>query len=151
MAAFLREHPGEAGVDFATLRQPVYLPHLKALLADPAEAIGAEATKGMGEIATPEATSTLVELLDSGSPAMATTAYRALLARLPSPDASRPDWRTGWKDAKQLAKQSWNGQHREKMLEVAGKLIATGSYGTINIAKADAAADGGFIFGAVAR
>jgi hypothetical protein len=68
--------------DFLGLRYPVYL----APLNDAARAGFVPAASGMAMIETPEATTALIDLLDSADPAGATAALHALLARLPGED-----------------------------------------------------------------
>jgi HEAT repeat protein len=65
--------------DFLGLRYPVYL----APLADAARGGFVPAVRGIAMIETPEATTALIDLLDSADPAVATAALYALQARLP--------------------------------------------------------------------
>ena len=149
----LKSRPRDSTVAFLQSLAAGLPPNDRAQVEELLTMVEAKGTKANYDLATPEATSKLVELLDHDSPEVSTMAYRALLARLPRSDAGRTDPPAAGTDAKESAKQpatqSWNGKHREKMLQVASRLLASGSYGAVNIGKADAAADSCFIFGAI--
>ncbi|MBC8350476.1 MAG: M48 family metalloprotease [Planctomycetes bacterium] len=140
MAAKLRESGGgnswrEDEVDFATLRQPIYLPYLKELAWDRPESVGAAAVAGIAEIATPEATGELLLLFSAHSKQVGNDAYYKLMGRLPvsSPNGPvRPFW-TQYNQ--QLAANAWNGKQRRRAIEIANHFLITNHYSQLDVSR----------------
>lgn len=109
--------------DFTTLRYPVYLPILKELTQQGDER-GLLATTAIGEIATPEATSALIELLEHPNPVVAADAQQKLLYRVPHPQAAeRRDWSSAWARKYRFSKHAWKDEHRAQAMELSWKLL----------------------------
>lgn len=107
------------------LRQPVYLPALRARAA----AGSVAAVQGIGHVATPEATEALLALLENASPTVVEAALVQLFRRLPV-----------WQDAAQqapyaqgssryqidpLLPASWQVRFEQPVLEAAVKLLSS--------------------------
>jgi len=102
--------------DFTALRQPVYLPIVQKL-AQKGEKSGLTA---IGAIVTPEATRTLVDLLDHSEPEIASEAMRQLLRRLPDPEYDRY---AGWATEKRLSRRSWRDTMKPAVLSKGWDLL----------------------------
>ena len=146
MAQHLRQHPTatsywEDGIDFSTLRLPIYSSHLLKLYRDQIDtydspssrAIAWEIVSALEEIIAPESTEVLIEMLGTArnfdkdpSPSAISvhrSVVRALMARIPG--ELQRGWIVGWKDASELQAQSWRDAHREQLLEAAEPLLRT--------------------------
>lgn len=107
----------------SVLRHPVYL----RVLVRHARAGSKAAVKGIGHIATPEATEALLELLGNASADVVETSCQQLLRRLPSPeDEGKPVERFYWGSPYQiepLLPTSWEVRFEQPLLKAALKLL----------------------------
>ncbi len=122
--------------DLTTLRYPVYLP----ILQERVRKGSLEALEAIGNIATPEATQTLIDLLPDANPKIAREAARLLLERLPwSQDRVSPSW-PGSQEAlnlhKKLVEQSWQPQFAAPERANALKMVQSGDRDTLRIGAA---------------
>lgn len=107
----------------SVLRHPAYLPVLttRAQTGSPA------AVAGIGHIATPEATSTLIQLLEHTSTEIIIAASRQLLRRLPSfEDPTKTallDWSGSAHQIDPLLPASWDPAFQDDIMKAAVKLI----------------------------
>lgn len=107
----------------SVLRHPLYLP----LLISHAQAGSKSAVKGIGHIATPEATQALLGLLDHASAEVVETSAMQILRRLPSPeDGGKPAGGIYWGAEYQidpLLPFSWDARFEQPLLKAALKLL----------------------------
>lgn len=119
------EHEGVLRIEkqLCVLRHPAYLP----ALAERARGGSAAAVKAIGHIATPEATATLLAMLDSQPPAITTTAVSQLLRRVPlRDDPSRTAEFNVWSSPYQirpLLPDSWREEFSEPLVASAVKFL----------------------------
>lgn len=107
----------------SVLRHPLYLP----MLISHAQAGSKSAVKGLGHIATPEATQALLDLLDHASAEVVETSAMQILRRLPSPeDGGKAAGGIYWGDEYQidpLLPSSWEARFEQPLLKAALKLL----------------------------
>lgn len=144
MAQHLEKHPTathywEDGIDFSTLRLPIYSDHLQKLYraqtdsydSPTSRAVAREIVSALEEISAPESTDVLIEMLTSArnfdkdpSPS-AISVHRLVVQALMARMSSEPQrgWIVAWQDASKLHAQSWRDAHRERLLEAAEPLL----------------------------
>lgn len=107
------------------LRHPVYLPPL----AKAAQAGSRAAVMGIGNIAGPAATETLIALLDHTSPEIIATSASQILKRLPSrQDPANPAHSNNWPNlylVDPLLPSSWEPEFEKPLMDAALKLLST--------------------------
>ncbi len=104
------------------LRHPAYL----SALVEKARGGSTAAVKGIGHIATPEATGTLLSLLESQAPAIAATAADQLLRRVPVRDDEKGAPSMVWDSPYQiqpLLPVSWREEFSAPLVASAVKLL----------------------------
>ncbi|HSI09255.1 MAG: hypothetical protein ACAH89_05190 [Rariglobus sp.] len=108
----------------SVLRHSAYLP----ALIERAQAGSAAAVAGIGHVATPDATSALIHLLDHSSSKVIIAASRQLLRRLPSfenpTEGARPGWTWSTYQIDPLLPITWNSRFQDDVMKAAVKLLA---------------------------
>lgn len=107
----------------SVMRHPLYL----SMLISYAQAGSKSAVKGIGHVATPEATQALLDLLDHASAEVVETSAMQILRRLPSPeDGGKPAEGFYWGSEYQidpLLPSSWDARFEQSLLKAALKLL----------------------------
>ncbi|MGV3658933.1 MAG: hypothetical protein ACO1TE_02080 [Prosthecobacter sp.] len=101
------------------LRQPVYLPALEEWAA----AGSVAAVKGIGHVATPEATGVLIGLLKNAPPAVVEAALLQLRRRIPSMQDSHFFWSSRFQ-IDPLLPASWSLRFEQPVLDAVVKLLS---------------------------
>ncbi len=127
----------------SVLRHPAYLP----VLTTRAQAGSTSAVAGIGHIATLEATSTLIQLLEHTSTEVVIAASQQLLRRLPSFEDPTKSALHGWAWSRHqidpLLPATWNPRFQDDIMEAAVKLIAHAETDAITAAARIITARGG--------
>lgn len=108
----------------SVLRHPAYLP----ALITRAQAGSVAAVAGIGHVATPGATSALIQLLDHPSPNVIIAASQQLLRRLPSFEdptkSALPGWTWSTYQIDPLLPTTWDSGFQDDIMKAAVKLLA---------------------------
>jgi hypothetical protein len=102
--------------DFAVFRHPLYLPIFRPRARDGCP----HALEAIGNIPSPEATRTLIELLEHKDTNFARSALRTLKERLPEPDLEKYTWR---EHQRWLVARSWRKQFAPAARKFACRLL----------------------------
>ncbi len=114
---------------FTVLGNPIYLQILLNTVHAGDSPQARNAIHGINSIATPEATQALIKLASDNNPAIAKSAFAALVMRIPDPEWSGELPRrsafgdTASDERKQLAQHSWKPEFAPQLLAIARPLL----------------------------